>query len=167
MEARKSGHQATECPEPRSAEGVECKRCNESEATLCRIADAYTDIAQWVISPKTALMWAMHAATAVRTVIRVASVISQRILQRLNAVTASRWVTSAKTALSQRTGLKSSATTAVRWVTPSSAASSQLQKMVMAAMVEILGVTPVRLVVSGIQCLQLNLPETGMLVLQR
>jgi hypothetical protein len=27
---KKPGHQSNECPEPRSAEGVECKRCNES-----------------------------------------------------------------------------------------------------------------------------------------
>lgn len=26
---KKSGHSSKECPEPRSAEGVECKKCNE------------------------------------------------------------------------------------------------------------------------------------------
>jgi hypothetical protein len=28
---KKPGHRAADCPEPRSAEGVQCKRCNESE----------------------------------------------------------------------------------------------------------------------------------------
>lgn len=29
---RQSGHQAAECTEPRSAEGVECRKCNESKS---------------------------------------------------------------------------------------------------------------------------------------
>ena len=28
---RQSGHNAAECTEPRSAEGVECRKCNESK----------------------------------------------------------------------------------------------------------------------------------------
>ena len=32
---RKSGHTAAECEEPRSAEGVECKKCNESMLSNC------------------------------------------------------------------------------------------------------------------------------------
>ena len=164
MKARKSGHQATECPEPRSAEGVECKRCNESKATPCYITGGCTDIPQWATLQKTVPMLATPAATAAKTAIRAASAISLRTQQCPNAVIASRWVILAKTALNQRTGPRSNATTAVRWATPSSAASSQSQKKAMAAMVEMLGATPVRLVVGGIRR---SLPVTGMLVLQR
>ena len=164
---RKSGHQAPECPEPRSAEGVECKRCNESEYTPCCVAGACTDVFQWVTSPKTAPTLAMHAATAARTGIRAASATSRRTLQCPNAVTAIRWVTSAKTAPNQKTGPRSSATTAVRWGIPSSAASSQLQERAMVATVKTPGVTPVRPAVGGIRRLQRSLLETGMLDLQR
>ena len=30
---RQSGHQAAECTEPRSAEGIECRKCNESKSS--------------------------------------------------------------------------------------------------------------------------------------
>lgn len=30
--SRQSGHTAAECTEPRSAEGVECRKCNQSES---------------------------------------------------------------------------------------------------------------------------------------
>ena len=40
LSARKPGHNAKECPEPRSAEGVECKRCNESMLILLAYPNA-------------------------------------------------------------------------------------------------------------------------------
>ncbi len=43
MEGRKSGHQSNECPEPRSAEGVECKRCSEGKNIPRCIAGSDTD----------------------------------------------------------------------------------------------------------------------------
>ena len=43
MPGRKSGHQSTECPEPRSAEGVECKRCEQSKAFWYSISAVYTE----------------------------------------------------------------------------------------------------------------------------
>jgi hypothetical protein len=32
---KQSGHSSKECTEPRSAEGVECKNCNESKSPMC------------------------------------------------------------------------------------------------------------------------------------
>lgn len=41
---RKSGHAAAECPEPRSAEGVDCKRCGESTNQIIDSSRTLTDI---------------------------------------------------------------------------------------------------------------------------
>ena len=40
---KKSGHSSRECPEPRSAENVECKRCNESKWLDCTTNFIFTN----------------------------------------------------------------------------------------------------------------------------
>jgi hypothetical protein len=118
---KQEGHNAKECPEPRSAEGVECRKCNETGHFSKDVSTAsyprrrkYLQFLLIVHSVPTLPPGPAATATLPSTWPRTAT--SPRTLTELFAVTAKRLAISPAIARSLRTGPRSSATTVKRWV---------------------------------------------------
>lgn len=120
---KQEGHNAKECPEPRSAEGVECRKCNETghfskDVSLTRLWRSLLMLTSYSV-PTLRLVHPEHAVTAALKITSRRSVISPVIQTTLPAATVRSKATSLAIALSQRIGQRCSVKTARNSVIPS------------------------------------------------